>query len=351
MNWPSPPRLKTPHLYAKTAASDVKMSGHDLVHGLVDLPVGNRGGHDRGLRVAHDVNRLGDVEVGVSAGVLEGLAHAVVDCGGVAPHDVDVVGVNPLLGELGAQGGVGEAGLKVVLALDGGVDLLRGGEVGGVLVDGARELHAADEADGLVLGHEASDDTGEGAQLREVGKDGLDVVGVLVVAHLGLGVGVGDEEVDVGVALGGVGDDLGPRGGELVAVADDEVDVLVDVGLGGGGGVGVGGVLLGLEHLPISVLFAGALERLVVALVPAAVGDDAGHDHGDLVAGLLLAAIGGAGVGLAGVGGPAAAGECEGRSCRGQAAGGDELTTIEVELGHDAFPSSCGPRWARTPKS
>ena len=28
MNWPSPPRLKTPHLYAKTAASDVKMSGH-----------------------------------------------------------------------------------------------------------------------------------------------------------------------------------------------------------------------------------------------------------------------------------------------------------------------------------
>ena len=27
MNWPSPPRLKTPHLYAKTAASDVKMSG------------------------------------------------------------------------------------------------------------------------------------------------------------------------------------------------------------------------------------------------------------------------------------------------------------------------------------
>ena len=121
--------------------------------------------------------------------------------------------------------------------------------------------------DGLRLGHETRDDAGERAELREVGQDGLDVVGALVVAELLLGVGVGDEEVHVGVGVRGVRGHLGPRRGELVAVADDEVDVLVDVGLGGGSGVGVGGVLLGLEHLPVGVLLDGSLEGLVVGLV------------------------------------------------------------------------------------
>ena len=30
-NWPSPPRLKTPHLYAKAAHSEVKIRGHALM--------------------------------------------------------------------------------------------------------------------------------------------------------------------------------------------------------------------------------------------------------------------------------------------------------------------------------
>ena len=109
----------------------------------------------------------------------------------------------------------------------------------------------------------------------------------------------------VGVRLGGLGDDLGPVGAELVARGDDEVDVLVDVGLGGRGGIGGGSVLLGLEHLPLGVLLAGLLQRLVVALAPAAVKRRTGDDEGDLVAVLGLAA---GGVGAA-VGGATAANE------------------------------------------
>ena len=265
--------------------------------------------------------------MGVGPGVLESLAHAVINRGGVAPHDVDVVGGNPLLGEFGAQGGIGEAGLEVVLARDGGVDLLSGGEVGGVLLRRGRELHAADEADALRLGHETGDDAGQRARLDEVRQHGLDVVEVLVIAHLGLWVGVGDEEVDVGVLVCRAGDDLCPVGGKLVAVADDEVDVLVDVGLGGGGGVRVRRVLLGLEHLPVGVLVDGTLEGLVVALVPAAVGGDAAHDHGDLV--LLVAGVSGGG-GRA-VARAAAAGQRHGQGSRPAKAKG--LTPVKHDSG------------------
>ena len=135
----------------------------------------------------------------VNAGLLERLARAVVDRGGVAPHDVDVVRYNPLVGDVGAKGRVSEARIKVVMALDLGVHLLRGREVGGVLGERGGEPHPADEANLPRVGHEASHNSGKGTGLLEVHLNRLDLLEGLVVCKVGGGVSVGHEEVDVGV--------------------------------------------------------------------------------------------------------------------------------------------------------
>ena len=282
---------------------------------------------------AHEVDGLGDVEVRVGTGALEGLAHTTVDGGGIAPHDVDVVRANPGLGELHASRGVREARIEVVDALDGRIDLLGGREVRGVLRERRGDAHAPDEADAVRLRHEARHDAGKGTRLLEVDLDGLEVVERLIIREIGRGVGVRHEEVHVGVGVGGLGDDLGPVGAELVASGDDEVDVLVDVGLGCRGGIGGGGVLLGLEHLPLGVVLAGLLEGLIVALAPATVERGTGDDEGDLVAVLACGVAGGRAV----IGGPTAADERQ-RGGRGGSAGAklediaatDELLVLHV---------------------
>ena len=78
--------------------------------------------------------------------------------------------------------------------------------------------HAADEADGVGLGHEAGDDAREGAVLLEVDLDALDVLEGLVVGEVDRGIGVGQEGTCTsGLRLGGLGDDVDPGGAELVA--------------------------------------------------------------------------------------------------------------------------------------
>ena len=228
----------------------------------------------------------------VGAGVLERLAHAVVGSRGVRPHDVDIVRADERLGHASALGCLGEARAEVGVTLDLGIDLLRRGDVGLVLGLRRAQAVAADEADAVRLRHEAGDHAGKRADLVVVDLDDLDVVERGVPRKVALRVGVGKEELAVGALLGDLRDDVAPRGGELGAGGDDEVNALVGVGLGKVGRRRCGGVLLRLEELPAAELVAGGLNRVVVRLGPAAVLGGAADHERDPAGALVLRVVG-----------------------------------------------------------
>lgn len=260
---------------------------------------------------AAEVGRLADV-IAVAVG-RERLAGAGVHDGGVAEHDIDVVGGHHGVGNLLALAGVGEGAGIGAGNLDGRVDLLSGLGVVLELVLGGVKLDAADEADVVGLGEDARKCAGQKADLLRVGHEGLDV-GVLDRV-------VQDAEVGVGIVLGHLLDGVGV----LVTRGKDEVVALVDVVLHGGGPVGRGDGL-GVGCVPTQRV-GRVGHGLVAGGAPAAVVNGAVEEDGHLL--LLLGSVGavcgtGAGVGRAA---PAAADEAEPQCCRAHSA--DELPSVE----------------------
>ena len=179
------------------------------------------------------------------------------------------------------------------MALDLRVNLLRGGQVRGVLGERGRQPHATDETYLAGVGHEARHHAGKGTGLLEVYLHRLDLLKSLIVGEVGGGVGVGHKEVNVGVRLRRLGHYVAPRRDKLVASGDDEVDVLIHIRLRRRSRVRRGGVLLRLEHLPVGVRLDGLGERLIVALAPTTIVLGTADDHCHLKAGLLGSAIAG----------------------------------------------------------
>jgi hypothetical protein len=103
------------------------------------------------------------------------------------------------------------------------------------------------------VGHEARHHACKGTRLLEVHLHRLDLLEGLVVCEVGGGVGVGHEEVHVGVRIRRLGNHVAPRRDKLVASGNDEVDVLVHIGLRRRSRIGRGSVLLRLKHLPVGM--------------------------------------------------------------------------------------------------
>jgi hypothetical protein len=190
------------------------------------------------------------------------------DAGGAGDREGDVgalvvLGQGQLLAERRVAEGVGVGDDHLGL----GVDRRDAGLEPDRVADHGRDGDAADDADGVGLGHQAGDDAGQECPLVLAEGDAGDVGR--------LGDGVDQEEVVVRVLVG----DLGDRLGQEEADADGEVALL-----GGLGQVGdVGGGVAALDDAGVDPEFGGgaveaALGEVVEVLVAEAGG--VGH-HGD----------------------------------------------------------------------